>query len=155
MRDYARHCMANATRLHQCSIRRTDSGAGSAYDCQALGGLGGGSPTSDERIASRLLKNTSPTGSCRENASVDGSDILPKLVTQSTASGQSLAQSGTAGLSSGQHGMPSGIDAIACAVIAGVADEAAAMGPVTSPKRASARSRRLANDQGFIGLNMS
>lgn len=50
--------------------------------------------------------------------------------------------------------MPSGIDAIACAAIAGAADEAAT-GPATSPNRASARSRRLANDKGFISLNMA
>lgn len=89
-----------------------------------------------------------------ENAGVAWRGTLLKLVTQSTASGQSLAQSGAAGLSSGQHGMPSGIDAIACAAIAGAAEDAA-MGPATSPKRASARSTRLTNDQGFIGPKMS
>lgn len=50
--------------------------------------------------------------------------------------------------------MLSGIDAIACAAIAGAAEEAA-MGPATSPNKTSARSRRLANDKGFISLNMA
>jgi hypothetical protein len=88
-----------------------------------------------------------------ENGGVDWKGTPLKLATQSTASGQSMAQSGTAGVSSG-HGMPAGIESIACAAIAGAAENAA-MGPATSPKRASARSMRLANDQGFIGLKMS
>jgi hypothetical protein len=71
-----------------------------------------------------------------------------------TESGQSLAQSGTALWSLAQQGMPSGIDAIACAATAGATDDDA-KGASTSPKRLSASKRRLIIDQGFIGVNIS
>lgn len=49
--------------------------------------------------------------------------------------------------------MPSAIKAIVCPAM-GAADDAP-IGPSTSPKRASTKSKRLVNEQGFIGLFMS
>jgi hypothetical protein len=68
---------------------------------------------------------------------------------QRAANGQSFKQSGTAGWSSGQHGMSTGINAISGAAIAHVLD-GAAIGASTSAKRASGSRRRLKGDHSLI-----
>lgn len=71
-----------------------------------------------------------------------------------TASGQPLAQSGTARCWFGQQGMPSGIEAIASAAMTGIADDAA-IGPVTNPMRASTKNARPMLDQNIVRRTMS
>lgn len=119
-------------------------------DSQAWGGLGGGSPMSEARAVFLPSRNSSRIGRRISNDEASGTEMPGVADTHRTARGQSLPQSGTAGWPSGQQAMPLAIDAIVCAVMAGAADEAPT-GPSTSPKRASARTRRLANDQGCIG----
>lgn len=60
--------------------------------------------------------------------------------------GQDFCQSGTAGFSSGQHGMSSGIAAMVAAAIAGPLTEAV-NGPLTSPTIARIVRSRWRHDQ--------
>jgi len=97
---------------------------------QTLGGLGGGSPTSEGGTTSLPFRKAPPTGAGRRKGGASGNGAVTTPKTHRTASGQSLRQSGIIGLLSGQHGMSSGIDKAARAATA-LEDDA--------PKGANAR----------------
>jgi hypothetical protein len=77
------------------------------FASQALGGLGAGPPTSEGKIRSLPSRNWSPTSARRKKECVSASGVLTIPDTHKTANGQSLPQSGTIGLPSGQQGMSS------------------------------------------------
>lgn len=73
-----------------------------------------------------------------------------------TAAGQDFAQSGRRGFWSGQHGIPSGIDAISDAVVdllsTGAACDGSAIGAVSRPTIARIESRRGMSDNSCTRL---
>lgn len=75
-----------------------------------------------------------------------------------TASGQDFEQSGKAGFSSGQHGIPSGIEAVSdmpaidASSIAAATLDGVAIGAVRRPKIARIESRREMRDKGCTHL---
>ena len=77
-----------------------------------------------------------------------------QLTVHRTASGQDFEQSGSAGLSFGQQGMPSGMDAISDAALIGadviaIADDGTTAGAIKRLKIARIESRRGIGDQTF------
>ncbi|MBL8580447.1 MAG: hypothetical protein JNK47_24905 [Mesorhizobium sp.] len=107
-RACARHWAWQTPRgLTRAAFSRTGSGAKGAYDSQALGGLGGGSPISEGKITSLPFRKSSPIGARRKKENVSASGALTIPDTHKTANGQSLPQSGTIDLPSGQQGMSS------------------------------------------------
>lgn len=117
-----------------------------ADDSQVLGGLGGESPISDDITTSSGAAKRSRK--CVRGPSGEASCVvaLTNTAVQTMAHGQSFPQSGIAGWSSGQHGMPSGISAVAGNAIAAEIDGATgASRKATNAIIASSRVRNAEN----------
>jgi hypothetical protein len=94
---------------------------------------------SEGKIRSLPFRNWSPTGARRKKESVSASGALTNPDAHITANGQSLLQSGTIGLPSGQQGMSSCMMDIAGAATAALEGEAP-KGAKANPNTASSKS---------------